>query len=113
MRFRLPSQHEIRTRLPLWVRIPLGVLLMIGGMLGFLPVLGFWMFPLGIVVIFADTPLVERHWERFRHWVHAKLPADPPPTEASGAGAHGTAEGERDHAGSGPRDDAGPSRLGA
>ena len=48
------------SRLP---RIGLGVLLIIGGMLGFLPILGFWMIPLGLMVLAEDFPLVRR-WNR-------------------------------------------------
>jgi purine-cytosine permease-like protein len=45
------------------VRIGLGVLLIIGGMLGFLPILGFWMIPLGMIVLAEDFPVVRR-WNR-------------------------------------------------
>lgn len=38
------------------VRIPLAVLLIIGGLLGFLPVLGFWMAPLGLLLLAIDIP---------------------------------------------------------
>jgi hypothetical protein len=42
------------------LRIIIGVLLIIGGLLGFLPVLGFWMIPLGFVVLAQDIPAVRR-----------------------------------------------------
>jgi hypothetical protein len=42
------------------VRIALGVLLVCGGLLGFLPILGFWMIPLGLIVLSVDLPLVRR-----------------------------------------------------
>ena len=29
---------------------------MIGGVLGFLPILGFWMFPLGLALVALDIP---------------------------------------------------------
>jgi hypothetical protein len=32
-----------------WVRIPIALLLIVGGVVGFLPVLGFWMIPLGLL----------------------------------------------------------------
>lgn len=38
------------------VRIPLGVLLVLFGLIGFLPVLGFWMLPLGLLVLAVDLP---------------------------------------------------------
>lgn len=44
--------------LPPGVRSLLGLLLMVGGVLGFLPILGFWMLPLGIVLIVLDIPIL-------------------------------------------------------
>lgn len=44
-------------------RIVVGVLLIIGGMLGFLPVLGFWMIPLGVFVLSVDFAFI-RKWRR-------------------------------------------------
>lgn len=41
-------------------RTIVGTLLIIGGILGFLPVLGFWMVPLGLVVLSVDFPSVRR-----------------------------------------------------
>ena len=51
-----------RLRLPRrrWRRIALGLGLVMGGALGFLPVLGFWMIPLGVVVLAYDLPAAER-----------------------------------------------------
>ena len=43
-----------------WLRPPLGVLLVIFGLLGFLPVLGFWMIPLGLAVLAVDFPAAQR-----------------------------------------------------
>jgi len=45
-----------KQRLPPGIRSLVGVLLMIGGVFGFLPVLGFWMFPLGLAFIALDIP---------------------------------------------------------
>ncbi|GAB4351048.1 MAG: hypothetical protein Kow0026_07770 [Oricola sp.] len=44
-------------------RIALGSALVAGGLLGFLPVVGFWMLPLGILVLAHDLPRVRR-WRR-------------------------------------------------
>ncbi len=41
-------------------RIVVGIMLIIGGILGFLPVLGFWMVPLGLLVLSVDFPAVRR-----------------------------------------------------
>jgi hypothetical protein len=43
-----------------WVRWPLGIALIIGGAFGFLPILGFWMVPLGALLIGEDIPPVRR-----------------------------------------------------
>ncbi|MBW8636712.1 hypothetical protein K1W69_05880 [Hoeflea sp. WL0058] len=44
-------------------RVGLGSLLVVGGILGFLPILGFWMIPLGLLVLSHDLPMVRR-WRR-------------------------------------------------
>jgi len=41
-------------------RLTIGGLLVVGGLLGFLPVLGFWMLPLGFIVLATDLPPVRR-----------------------------------------------------
>ncbi len=49
-------------------RILVGLALVVGGMLGFLPVLGFWMIPLGILVMFFEVPWVRERWRQARAW---------------------------------------------
>lgn len=44
-----------RRYLPPGLRLVTGLLLMLGGVFGFLPVLGFWMFPLGMAVAALDV----------------------------------------------------------
>ncbi len=44
-------------------RIAIGISLIVGGVLGFLPFLGFWMVPLGLMVLSIDIPVV-RTWRR-------------------------------------------------
>jgi len=39
---------------PRVARIAVGVLLILGGFMGFLPILGFWMIPLGLLVLATD-----------------------------------------------------------
>ena len=43
-----------------WLRPPVGVALVVMGLFGFLPVLGFWMIPLGLAVLAVDFPAAER-----------------------------------------------------
>lgn len=45
-------------------RTIVGILLIIGGVLGFLPILGFWMIPLGFVVLSVDSPFIRRRRRR-------------------------------------------------
>lgn len=47
------------------LRMGLGLILVLGGFLGFLPVLGFWMLPLGLVILSIDFATVRRLRRRF------------------------------------------------
>ncbi len=54
-------------------RIIIGSLLIIGGIFGFLPVVGFWMVPLGLLVLSIDFPIVRRWRRKFvRRWLMKK-----------------------------------------
>ena len=64
--------HWVKNHHNHWLRKGIAVLLIIGGILGFLPVLGFWMIPLGMMLLAADIPAVRRfnrrvyvRWGRF------------------------------------------------
>ncbi len=58
-------------------RLGVGVALIFGGLLGFLPVLGFWMLPLGFIVLSHDMPIVRRWRRRFAvWWAKKRRPAD-------------------------------------
>ena len=50
-----------RDHVPPGVRTIVGILFMIGGVFGFLPILGFWMFPLGVAFVALDFPPARRH----------------------------------------------------
>lgn len=41
------------------IRIPLGVLLVLGGIFSFLPVLGIWMLPLGLLLLAVDLVFLQ------------------------------------------------------
>ena len=41
------------------VRVPLAVLLILGGLVSFLPFLGLWMLPLGLLLLAVDVPLAQ------------------------------------------------------
>lgn len=71
---RIPIPQSVRMR-----RV-LGGSLVAGGALGFLPILGFWMLPLGLVVLSHDSHRVRR-WRRksviyiWRKWVRRNASA--------------------------------------
>lgn len=56
------------------IRIPAGVLLTCGGVFGFLPVLGFWMFPLGLVLLADDVPPLTAARSRVLDWIERRHP---------------------------------------
>ncbi len=60
------------------LRIGLGILLVGLGLLGFLPILGFWMIPLGLVVLSVDLPPVRRFRRnatvKLGYWLHWRWP---------------------------------------
>lgn len=51
-----------------WLRKTVGALLVIGGLLGFLPVLGYWMLPLGLALLAVDWPFARRLYRRLVSW---------------------------------------------
>jgi hypothetical protein len=48
-------------------------LLILGGIFGFLPLLGIWMFPLGLMLIAQDVPFLQKPLVQSLAWVEAKL----------------------------------------
>jgi hypothetical protein len=51
-----------------WIRIPVGILSVIGGIFSFLPVLGIWMLPLGLLLLAYDIPILRKPIGRFTIW---------------------------------------------
>ncbi|MCD7060355.1 hypothetical protein [Pelagibacterium xiamenense] len=66
----------IRQPWAILIRIPLGLLLIVGGVFSFLPILGVWMLPLGILLLAVDLPFLRRPLNavviqserRYRQW---------------------------------------------
>lgn len=58
----------LRERKARLVRIPVGILLIVGGFLGFLPIFGFWMVPLGLLLLAQDVPFLKRPAGRALVW---------------------------------------------
>ncbi|CAN5395466.1 hypothetical protein BH10PSE10_BH10PSE10_11460 [soil metagenome] len=55
-----------------WVRIPLAFVLIVGGIFSFLPVLGFWMLPLGLLLIAQDIPFLQKPLADTLGWLERK-----------------------------------------
>ena len=68
------------------VRIGIGILLVAFGLLGFLPVLGFWMIPLGLLVLSVDIPIVRRWRRQLAVWWHRRKDGGEPDEEAAQTG---------------------------
>ncbi len=58
--FTLRGMDWALENLPPGVRSVFGLFLMAGGIVGFLPILGFWMFPLGLGFVALDVPPLRR-----------------------------------------------------
>lgn len=59
------------------VRVPLALLLTVGGVFSFLPVLGLWMLPLGLMLLAQDLPFLQAPIARTlgrieRKWIERK-----------------------------------------
>ncbi len=54
------------------VRIPLAALLILGGIFSFLPVLGLWMLPLGLLLFAQDLPFLQGPLVRMLTWIERK-----------------------------------------
>jgi len=54
------------------VRLVVALLLVLGGFFSFLPVLGLWMLPLGLLFIAQDVPILQKPLVSALAWVEAK-----------------------------------------
>lgn len=64
--------HWLRQPSSLIVRIIVSLMLMIGGVFAFLPILGFWMLPLGLIIIAQDLPFLQAPLVRVLRWTERK-----------------------------------------
>ena len=55
------------------MRVPAGIALTGGGMLGFLPVLGVWMLPLGLALLAYDVPPMRPPLARVLRFTNKKI----------------------------------------
>ena len=76
---RLPSRlgsivRWLRRPSSLWIRAPVAVLLVCGGLFGFFPVLGFWMLPIGMVLLADDLQALRPLRTRILDWIERRRP---------------------------------------
>jgi hypothetical protein len=57
-----------------WLRIPTAVLLIVGGILWFLPLVGLWMLPIGLLLLADDVPLLRSLRTRILNWIEHHRP---------------------------------------
>ena len=55
-----------------WVRVPVALLLCVGGLFSFLPILGLWMAPLGLMLLAQDLPILRGPTRRALVWVERR-----------------------------------------
>lgn len=53
-------------------RISAGVFLTFGGLLGFLPIVGFWMLPIGLALLADDVQLLRSYRTRILDWIERR-----------------------------------------
>jgi len=56
------------------VRLIAAILLILGGFLWFLPILGLWMLPLGLLLLAEDVPPLRRMCGRILAWIEHHRP---------------------------------------
>jgi hypothetical protein len=66
--------HWLRQPRSLGIRLPAGVLLICGGVFGFLPILGFWMLPVGLILLADDVPPLRAVRSRALDWIERRHP---------------------------------------
>ena len=61
-----------KDHVPPGIRSILGLLFMVGGVFGFLPILGFWMFPLGLAFVALDIPPLRHRIDTWLESLHKR-----------------------------------------
>lgn len=67
-----------RDHVPPGMRTVIGLLFMVGGVFGFLPILGFWMLPLGAAFVALDIPPARRKIDDWIVRLHDRAYGDHP-----------------------------------
>ena len=64
--------HWLRKPSSRYLRLPLSFALIVGGIFSFLPILGIWMLPLGLLLIAQDVPLMQPPLANALDWAERK-----------------------------------------
>ncbi len=80
MRIARASFYLRQPEAKLW-RIPSAGFLILGGVFSFLPILGLWMLPLGLLLLAVDVPSLRPPMARMLGWIERKWPGPKPPAE--------------------------------
>jgi len=65
----LPRSRPVRVGIAMF-------LIVFGALFGWLPVLGYWMVPLGLLILAHDSPRIRRINRRLGVWIRRKLRRD-------------------------------------
>lgn len=57
-----------------WLRLSAAILLILCGIVGFLPIFGFWMIPLGLALVAYDVQFLRPPMAKLVAYVNRKLP---------------------------------------
>ena len=93
-KIRLGKRHFYLPRSRL-VRLAIGLVLVLFGILGFLPIVGYWMIPLGLLVLSVDLPMVRRWRRRLEVWwgeLRGRRKREAVTREAHGQGRDGSVD---------------------
>jgi hypothetical protein len=69
--------HWLRQPQRFWVRIPFAIFFILFGLVGFLPLVGFWMIPVGLLLLAEDVPALAHPVARVLAWIDRKWPHKP------------------------------------
>lgn len=64
--------NRLRRPRAVWIRVPVALLFMVGGVFSFLPVLGVWMLPIGLLLLAIDLPFLKGPVSRMMVWGERK-----------------------------------------
>lgn len=64
---------RLRQPQAVWVRVPAGIALTGGGVFGVLPVLGFWMLPIGLALLAYDVPPMQPPLAKVLRFANRKI----------------------------------------